>query len=612
MNDLSIKANAISDKATQSPNGRGNISALAGLAVSFQDMIQKAGVRIENGFSALVGRANASAGTERAEAPRPADDYGRDRANDAPDRFDYSSRDAAGGDDRSATQRADRDDNYGRDHGGDHRDERGDAGGVEHGEGHADDHGGERDTEQADAPENQDQDGESQASSDDGGEDETANSSDSDGETQTADSDADGQDGPAQSGATTGTAGAATGEAMADALLNLMPGGEGIGVDGQASEQGKVSSAEGIATATQNIASATAEENTSKATPVATGATGGRQNNHQANASAQAKTVANENAAIFKETQTNTPLGTVETQASGIAKALGDGNRAQVTVSVTNESQTLTSKPNAMLSTNSQISANGSSQSSSGQQTNANSHSGGSQGQTAQAQAQQAQAANAQNQNVQNQGAQAGADAKGLALAQSISSTSSAGSTHAGGGEGVTQAGGVTGTQQTQQSQGQNAAEQANNTQKPASTGRSMVDQISVKISKAIQAGSDKITIQLRPANMGRVEVKLEMLQDNRISVLVIADNRDTLELLQKDSRELQRALQEAGLHAESGDLNFSQRGEENQAQKDNGPVSQPLSGDENIAELEEMIVEEAVIASDGRVLANGRIDVRV
>lgn len=486
-------------------------------------MIQKGGARIEDGFSALVGRVGTLAAVERADAPRPADDYGRDRTNDAPDRFDNSSREAAGSDDRSATQRADRDDNYGRDHGGDHRDERSDAGGVEHGEGHADDHSSEQDTEQADAPEDQDQDGESQASSDDGGEDETANSSDSDGETQTADSDTDGQDGPAQSGGATGTAKADIGEAMAGALFNLMPGSKGIGVDGQASEQGKVSSAVGIATAIQNIASATAEENTSKATPAAAGAAGGGRNDHQAqaNASAQAKAVANENAAMFKESQTNTPLGTVETQASGIAKALGDGNRAQ---------------------------------------------------------------------------------------AQSVSSASSAGSPHAGGGEGVTQAGGVTGTQQTQ---GQNAAEKANNIQKSASSGRSMADQISVKISKAIQAGSDKITIQLRPANMGRVEVKLEMLQDNRISVLVIADNRDTLELLLKDTRGLQRALQEAGLHAESGDLNFSQRGEENQAQKDNGPSSRPLSGNENMAELEEMIVEEAVIASDGRVLANGRIDVR-
>ena len=284
MNDLSIKANAISDKATQSPPGRDNVSALAGLAVSFQDMIQKGGARIEDGFSALVGRVGTLAAVERADAPRPADDYGRDRANDAPDRFDNSSREAAGSDDRSATQRADRDDNYGRDHGGDQRDERSDAGGVEHGEGHADDHSSEQDTEQADAPEDQDQDGESQASSDDGGEDETANSSDSDGETQTADSDTDGQDGPAQSGGATGTAKADIGEAMAGALFNLMPGSKGIGVDGQASEQGKVSSAVGIATAIQNIASATAEENTSKATPAAASVAGGGRHDHPAQA----------------------------------------------------------------------------------------------------------------------------------------------------------------------------------------------------------------------------------------------------------------------------------------------------------------------------------------
>ena len=47
MTDLFIKANAISDKATQGPQGRDNVSALAGLAVSFQDMIHKAGIRIE-------------------------------------------------------------------------------------------------------------------------------------------------------------------------------------------------------------------------------------------------------------------------------------------------------------------------------------------------------------------------------------------------------------------------------------------------------------------------------------------------------------------------------------------------------------------------------------
>ena len=138
-----------------------------------------------------------------------------------------------------------------------------------------------------------------------------------------------------------------------------------------------------------------------------------------------------------------------------------------------------------------------------------------------------------------------------------------------------------------------------------------MVEQISIKVTKALEAGIDKITIQLRPAHMGRVEVKMEMIQDNRVSALIIADNRETLDALKNDSRELQRALMEAGLSADSGDLNFSLRGEENQGQDDKGSSGRPLTGEEDIADLEEMIIEEAIIASDGRVLTQGRIDVR-
>jgi flagellar hook-length control protein FliK len=138
-----------------------------------------------------------------------------------------------------------------------------------------------------------------------------------------------------------------------------------------------------------------------------------------------------------------------------------------------------------------------------------------------------------------------------------------------------------------------------------------MVEQISVKVTKALESGIHKINIQLRPAHMGRVEVKLEMANDNRLSVMVITDNRETLETLKNDSRDLQRALLDAGLNTDSGDLNFSLRGEEQQAQDDKGSSGRPLTGDEDIAELEEMIIEEAIIASDGRVLTNGRIDVR-
>ena len=248
-----------------------------------------------------------------------------------------------------------------------------------------------------------------------------------------------------------------------------------------------------------------------------------------------------------------TAASTVDAQAAGLAKAIGDGNRAQVTVTVNNESQNLTSKPGQTLSANAVLSTESSAQQANSQNTNANTQ-GNSQNPTAHAQVQLAEAAQAQNQGTQNaatQVTQAGSGAKGLAQASSVSS-GSANASHAGGGEGTAQAGSTNATQQTQR---QSAATQTENTQKPFRPGHSMVEQISVKITKAVLAGNDKITIQLRPANMGRVEVKMELFQDNRLTATVTVDNRETLDQLKNDSRSLQRALQEAGLQTDAGGL---------------------------------------------------------
>lgn len=89
---------------------------------------------------------------------------------------------------------------------------------------------------------------------------------------------------------------------------------------------------------------------------------------------------------------------------------------------------------------------------------------------------------------------------------------------------------------------------------------QAVTDQISVQITKAIKDGVDRINIQLRPEHMGRVDVRLEVNADGRVQATVTADNKGTLEMLQRDSRELERALQQAGLQTDTGSLNFSLR----------------------------------------------------
>ncbi|MCH7711331.1 MAG: flagellar hook-length control protein FliK [Proteobacteria bacterium] len=89
-----------------------------------------------------------------------------------------------------------------------------------------------------------------------------------------------------------------------------------------------------------------------------------------------------------------------------------------------------------------------------------------------------------------------------------------------------------------------------------------VVDQLAVHIVKAAAAGMDKISITLRPAALGHIEIQLELSHDGRIAAVVTAEKSETLELLQRDARGLERALQEAGLRTNSDSLNFNLRGE--------------------------------------------------
>ena len=109
---------------------------------------------------------------------------------------------------------------------------------------------------------------------------------------------------------------------------------------------------------------------------------------------------------------------------------------------------------------------------------------------------------------------------------------------------------------------------------------------------------------------MGRVEVKMELTHDNRLMAVVTADNKDTLEALQRDAKELQKALHDAGLHTGNGDLNFNLRGQTGQGTDGDGKSAGKLLGDD-VADADEAAVETALLAPRDGIYVNGRIDVR-
>lgn len=83
-------------------------------------------------------------------------------------------------------------------------------------------------------------------------------------------------------------------------------------------------------------------------------------------------------------------------------------------------------------------------------------------------------------------------------------------------------------------------------------------EQIAVNIQRAMRAGKTHMTIDLSPAELGKIHVKLEIDEEKRVTAAVTVEKPGTLELLQRDVKALERALQEAGLKMERNDLSFS------------------------------------------------------
>jgi len=102
--------------------------------------------------------------------------------------------------------------------------------------------------------------------------------------------------------------------------------------------------------------------------------------------------------------------------------------------------------------------------------------------------------------------------------------------------------------------------------------------QIGMQIVQAASRRIERLVVQLEPAALGRVEVRLDFSHDNRVSALIAAERPETLDLLQRDSRALERGLQDAGLELEREGLSFSLRQE--QRHHERGAGSHPAMTD--------------------------------
>ncbi len=83
---------------------------------------------------------------------------------------------------------------------------------------------------------------------------------------------------------------------------------------------------------------------------------------------------------------------------------------------------------------------------------------------------------------------------------------------------------------------------------------------IAIAIAGKAFEGKNRFEIRLDPPELGRIEVKLDLDRDGRITSHIVADRPATLELLRNDAATLQRALDDAGLKTANNGLQFSLR----------------------------------------------------
>lgn len=145
-----------------------------------------------------------------------------------------------------------------------------------------------------------------------------------------------------------------------------------------------------------------------------------------------------------------------------------------------------------------------------------------------------------------------------------------------------------------------------------------LVDQIKVSITKAAKEGLEKININLKPKELGNIQVRLEVDSDGNMKASIIASRPETLDMLQKDASVLRQALQDAGLKTNDNAFSFSYRGDQQPQQeagrfagndrRHDGGQDIPVNGTDAAAADDDLT--EAIIASGwtGRHALNIRV----
>ncbi len=131
-----------------------------------------------------------------------------------------------------------------------------------------------------------------------------------------------------------------------------------------------------------------------------------------------------------------------------------------------------------------------------------------------------------------------------------------------------------------------------------------------VAIVARAQAGSNQFEIRLDPPELGRIDVRLDVDSDGRVTSHVTVDRPETLSLLQSQQPQLERALEQAGLKTTDNGLQFTLRDQSFAGQNPGGGAPQQGAAQFVIPDPDLPPVDTTQIYS--RISLGGGVDIRV
>ena len=97
---------------------------------------------------------------------------------------------------------------------------------------------------------------------------------------------------------------------------------------------------------------------------------------------------------------------------------------------------------------------------------------------------------------------------------------------------------------------------------------------VAVEIAQNAKSGKSSFDIRLDPAELGRIDVRLEVDKHGNVTSHLTVEKPETLTMLRQDAPQLQRALEQAGLKTNDSGLQFSLRDQSQGQQQNSGENS--------------------------------------